>query len=201
MEYHIDQTNVSSVKEDATAYGYHSFEAEFAKRTLANLDFIEKEVDRRHAMNIEDKDIHDVFEVTQLINSFVGMLILPKEKYYEKLGNKTVFKSDEANDILRYLENDPQKYFSTYKRKDSCGKWQTEELTPKNLARHFRNAVAHNRLTILPKDARGDGIITGVEFLDESRHGESFRLELNLNEIRTLLIALCNTILNAAKVN
>ncbi len=40
-----------------------------------------------------------------------------------------------------------------------------ERLTPKNLARHFRNAVAHNHLTILPKEYIGEGIITGVEFL------------------------------------
>ncbi len=69
---------------------------------------------------------------------------------------------------------------------------------PKNLARHFRNVVAHNHLTILPKDYSGDGIIIGVEFSDDNSWGDSFTLELNIDEIRTLLLALCDLILSFA---
>lgn len=191
MEYHFDQTNVSMVAESS-----YSFEKEFAKRTLANLKFIEAEIDSRHAQGIEDKDIHDVFEVTQLINSFVGMLILPKEAFYRKMSNNMPFNSNEANDILRQLSRNPAKYYSTYTFRNYNGDVVPERLTPKNLARHFRNAVAHNHLTILPKDYTGDGIITGVEFSDNVR-GESFSLELSIDEIRTLLLALCELILSS----
>lgn len=198
MEYHFDQTNVNVVAESAVHYGVYPFEKEFAKRTLANLKYIENEIDRRHSQGISDQDIHDVFEVTQLINSFIGMLILPKEAFFRSMGNNVPFKSKKANDILMDLSRDPNKYHSTYKYTDRYGDEHKERLTPKNLARHFRNAVAHNHLSILPKDYTGDGIITGVEFSDNNSRGEDFTLELNIDEIRTLLLALCELILSYA---
>jgi hypothetical protein len=72
-----------------------------------------------------------------------------------------------------------------------------EELNPKNLSRHFRNAIAHNNLEILPQDFTGEGKVTGVVFKD-NYYDERFRLELDLKEIRILLEAVCELILSVA---
>lgn len=202
MEYQRQQTNITFNSETRSNRpgrpnrNRYIFEKEFAKRTLANLKFIDNEVDKRHKQGIDDKDIHDVFEVTQLINSFVGMVILPKEKFYNNLRRNNRFLSPEASQLLANLSNDRRRYFSTYTF-EYRGETVREELNPKTLSRHFRNAVAHNNLEILPQDFTGEGKVTGFVFKDDY-YGERFRLELNLDEIRILLEAICELILSVA---
>lgn len=199
MEYHHEQTNISLRSENRNRRANRNryvFEKEFAKRTLANLRFIDAEIEKRHAQGIDDKDIHDVFEVTQLINSFVGMVILPKEKFFNSLRGYNRFLSPEANQLLHNLTNDRRRYFSSYTF-EYQGRTVREELNPKNLSRHFRNAIAHNNLEILPQDFTGEGKVTGVIFKD-NYYDEKFRLELDLKEIRILLEAVCELILSVA---
>ena len=158
--------------------------------------FIDAEIEKRHEQGIDDKDIHDVFEVTQLINSFVGMVILPKEKFFNSLRGYNRFLSPEANQLLHNLTNDRRRYYSSYTF-EYQGRTVREELNPKNLSRHFRNAIAHNNLEILPQDFTGEGKVTGVVFKD-NYYDERFRLELDLKEIRILLEAVCELILSVA---
>ena len=193
MEYNVKQTNNDFLNRNSKNDDNYEFVREFARRTLANLKFIEKEVESRHKAGIEDKDIHDVFEVTQLINSFVGMLIFPKEACYNNVGNRNFFRNSEAKMILRDIVNNPAKYHSTYKYEDN------EKLPPKRLAKHLRNAIAHNRLRILFDD---NASITGARFFDvDNDSGETFQIELKLEEIKILLIALCEAILENPSKN
>ncbi len=199
MEYHNEQTGIVFRGENRRSRSNENryvFEKEFAKRTLANLRFIDKEVERRHQQGIEDKDIHDVFEVTQLINSFVGMVILPKESFYHRLRGHNHFLSTEADQLITELSRDRDRYFSTYTF-EYQGRTVREELNPKTLSRHFRNAIAHNNLEILPRDFTGEGKITGVIFRDKN-YDETFRLKLDLREIRLLLEATCELIISFA---
>ncbi|MBQ8985956.1 MAG: hypothetical protein IJ100_01740 [Lachnospiraceae bacterium] len=199
MEYHHEQTNITLRSENQIRRANRNryvFEKEFAKRTLANLRFIDAEIEKRHEQGIDDKDIHDVFEVTQLINSFVGMVILPKEKFFNSLRGYNRFLSPEANQLLHNLTNDRRRYYSSYTF-EYQGRTVREELNPKNLSRHFRNAIAHNNLEILPQDFTGEGKVTGVVFKD-NYYDERFRLELDLKEIRILLEAVCELILSVA---
>lgn len=195
-EYRYDQTDIR-FRNESLNRRRDGFEKEFAKRTLANLRFIDREVEHRRALGIDDRDIHDVFEVTQLINSFVGMVILPKESFYRKLQFRSRFLSPKANLLLDNLSNDPRKYTSTYTF-EYYGETVKEQLTPKNLSRHFRNAIAHNNLEILPKDYNGEGKVTGFVFKDSNDYGEEFRLELTIEQIRILLEAECELILSLA---
>jgi len=55
---------------------YQHLVRDFAKRTRHNLEVIRK---RCPAQGDE------VYEVTQLINSMLGLLVLPKERYYESI--------------------------------------------------------------------------------------------------------------------
>lgn len=197
MEYQREQTNITFSSDDQRNQKRYVFEKEFAKRTLANLHFIDEEIKKRHRLGIDDRDIHDVFEVTQLINSFVGMIILPKETFYRNLRGYSRFLSPKAKLLLDNLANDPRKYSSTYTY-EHRGEQIREQLTPKNLSRHFRNAIAHNNLEILPQDYTGEGKVTGFVFKDSNNYGEEFRLELTIDEIRILLEAECDLILSLA---
>lgn len=192
MTYDNIPSSISYVRESVAAYATHSFEYIFAKRTLANLKYIDNEVEKRHKQGIPDKDIHDIFEVTQLINSFVGLLIIPKEVYYRDIKYSSSFESVQANELMDTLSKNKSKYQSSYSYKDSLGNYHPEQLNAKSLSRHFRNAVAHDHLTILPKDFSGNGSISGIVFEDTSSQDEYFRLELTIPEVRILLIALCN---------
>lgn len=200
MEYNVKQTNNDFLNRNSKNDENYEFEKEFARRTLANLKFIEKEVESRHKAGTEDKDIHDVFEVTQLVNSFVGMLIFPKETCYNNVWNRNLFRKSGAEMILRDIVNNPSKYHSTYTYEDKkTGHAVNEKLTPKRLAKHLRNAIAHNRLRILFDD---NASITGTEFFDvDNDTGETFQIELNLEEIKILLIALCEAILENSSKN
>lgn len=195
MKYETNTSNTSNVCESSAEYTAYSFEYVFAKRTLANLKYIDNEVEKRHEQGLSDQDIHDIFEVTQLINSFVGLLIIPKEVYYRDIKYNASFESVQANELMDALSKDESKYKSSYSYQDSFGYYHTEPLNAKSLARHFRNAVAHDRLTILPKDFNGNGSISGIVFEDTSSQGEYFRLELTIPEVRILLIALCNLLI------
>ena len=198
-DYRYEQTEIRFRNEslNSTGRSEHVFEKEFAKRTLANLHFIDREVERRRVLGKDDRDIHDVFEVTQLINSFVGMIILPKESFYRKLRGYSRFLAPRANLLLDNLSNDPEKYTSSYTF-EYRGETVREQLTPKTLSRHFRNAIAHNNLEILPKDYASEGKVTGFVFKDSNNYGEEFRLELTIDQIRLLLEAECELILSFA---
>lgn len=200
MEYNVKQTNNDFLNRNSKNDDNYEFVREFARRTLANLKFIEKEVESRHEAGIEDKDIHDVFEVTQLINSFVGMLIFPKEACYNNIWNRNLFRNSGAEMILRNIVNNPSKYHSTYTREDkNTGHMDKKQQELKNFSRHFRNAVAHNHLKILSDD---NASIAGIEFFDIDKHmREVFRVKLSLEEIRILLIALCEAILENPSKN
>lgn len=54
-----------------SAYDTNDYEFSFAERTIKNLEFIKGQVEKERRLGKNDHEIQDVFEVTQLINSFV----------------------------------------------------------------------------------------------------------------------------------
>ena len=95
---------------------------EIARRTEKNLGFIKAEFDRMG----EDSPVH---VVTQLVNSLLGMVILPREQYLELLNEET--------DLGQLVSEGWPEWNVTKGKADTLGQ----------LARHIRNATAHGRLT------------------------------------------------------
>ena len=58
---------------------------DFARRTKKNLEFIEHSL-TRDRLNSEN----DVYEVTQLINSLLGLLVFPQQKFYDAIPSSFV---------------------------------------------------------------------------------------------------------------
>lgn len=110
----------------------------------------------------------DFYEITQLINSLIGLLIFPEQAYFENM-------SEDIKDLKRlptlgsYISDGGGKNFcNTYKSSKNAPQWEDnprESFTPKNIIRHLRNATAHGNLSIFSVNC--DGEITHVEFKDE----------------------------------
>lgn len=110
----------------------------------------------------------DFYEVTQLINSLIGLLIFPEQAYFDNM-------SEDINDLKRlpklgsYISDGRGKnFFNTYKSSKNAPLWEdnpSEGDTPRNIIRHLRNAVAHGNVSIFPINCTGE--ITHVDFKDE----------------------------------
>ena len=93
-----------------SAYSTEDYEFSFADRTIKNLEKIQQIVRDEKEKGKSDKDINDVFEVTQLINSFVGLLIIPREKCFKYMPDDISFPADsEAERLFINIKNDLNK--------------------------------------------------------------------------------------------
>lgn len=94
--------------------------SEYMDRTLENLTIIENSTSKS-------------YEVTQLINSFVGLLVLPKEKLFRNISDKIVKES-----TLNAIKNNVK----ICKNKAN----QNEVVNLQNIVKHLRNGVCHFRI-------------------------------------------------------
>ena len=142
----------------------------FAERTLSNLQLIEY-------LEKTNKNVN-AYETTQLINSAIGLLVFPKEKYYNDMLDDFSFpyNSDEAKLLtnINYNGRCHVDYYSDEKLRCQIRNYVDRIYifkSPKQLARRLRNALCHNRLEIMPKQKPNStgGKIAGFVFTDQGR--------------------------------
>ncbi|WP_203075830.1 HEPN family nuclease [Falsiroseomonas ponticola] len=126
------------------------------RRTMINLAFIE-----RHAGN------EGPFEVTQLINSFLGALAHPWERLKEDLANISISEAKGAGWPLPEQQGGGDK-------PESLG----------DLLRLLRNGIAHGNLTFL-SDGRGQ--IQAIRIANYNRGRLTWRGAISVQEMQTLL--------------
>lgn len=144
----------------------------------------ETEISRlKEIMSTNEFECQNYYEVTQLINSFLGLLVFPKEKYFNSLSYK---KNDFTHvSTLKNLANKSinEEYINTYK----------ESRCERNVIRHLRNAVCHRRLTIYPLTHNKSTEIQKIQFEDVSTQkgyeGE-FSLIINIDDLEKILLEL-----------
>ena len=105
----------------------------FIARTQKNLEAIER---------LKREDV-EVYEVTQLLNSMLGLLIFPKERFFEKIQNK---RWDMMVKEEWPLPSEDYSHVSDLKQ----------------LITNMRNAVAHCNIELIPEH----GEIISIEFRD-----------------------------------
>lgn len=142
---------------------------DFAKRTLENY-----------------KNYYGRFDVTQLINSMIGLLVFPKEGF-EKLN----ITDDMVDDnILSKLLTGIQK--NTY----------AEKNTLKNIVKHMRNAVSHSHVVFCGEKppVNSDPIeIKSVKFKDADTRKSpkpEFEMEISIDTLKEFLISFAECIIN-----
>lgn len=150
---------------------YKNFEHDFIQRTL-------KDIDRYSGS----------YEVTALINSCVGLLVIPKEKLFEQLPtsilneDKRNFGINKCN--IRFIAPEKQELrFENY-----------DEYNIRNVVTHMRNAVAHGRIQ---QESICEGQISSLEFKDEYKGKQTFEAVLSVDEFRSFAISIANEVLKS----
>ena len=139
-----------------SGYNMEYFISDFAMRTKANLEMINEKAE----LPLQSGK---VYEVTQLINSFLGLVVLPNEKFkkwQEKKNPEMKAVEEKIWELLKTCADD-NRYFNSYDDKES-----------KNVQRfidHIRNSVSHSGklgLHFYPVVEGGDSNITHIIFYD-----------------------------------
>jgi hypothetical protein len=145
------------------------FISDFAERTKTNLEIINEIA----ASSFRDRK---AFEVTQLINSFLGLVVLPNEKFknWEKKKSPEMKSTeDKIWNLLKKCESD-HRYFNTFSDKDS--------RKAQSFIKHIRNSVSHSGnmgLHFFPIIEGGDSNITHIIFYDSNY---SYLMQRNWND-------------------
>ena len=134
---------------------YEELVSDFATRTKTNLELVERQARRRPGT---------AFEVTQLVNSTLGLLVFPRERWLDRIPPTTLADLGAAGW--------PQ--ITVY------GAVPGNNL--RGLARYLRNAVAHCNVEFLPDDA---GRIMGLRLWNTTRdRARDWIAELRVAELR-----------------
>ena len=165
-----------------------AFLGDFAQRTIVNLDAVEK--------------ASDSYEITQLINSLLGLIIFPKERNWD------MRYSTGWNRVLHKYVVYPKK-----------------RMTNSNLMRNLRNAVSHSHIMFekdVYLDEYGKGQIKSISFIscdyingdspchtdkdcekcrlkNSSKVMPDFQLTIPVNELRSCIKDLAEELINTTK--
>lgn len=154
---------------------YKNFDIDFAKRTLTNLKYMQN----------QKKNGEYVFEVTQLINSFLGLIVFPYETYLKNANSNNIFEPNISRELLDEINSNPNKKDTYYYKNED------EKNSFKTLVHRLRNAASHRRIKCKSKN----GIICSIML--EDRNGKCrYRNELSVNQIERLVTEICNSIIN-----
>ena len=132
---------------------YKNLVKDFAERTRINLLLVQAEA----------KAGRNAYEVTQLINSMLGLLVFPQQEFYNKIPETKL--DDLKKDgwpIPRVNGDYPQ----------------VSNL--KELARYLRNGVSHFTLRFTETDGHVDGIVIWNETQNGTKNWEA---ELKIEEL------------------
>ena len=142
-------------------YSYGKVVQDFASRTKQNLLFIEE--------NINKPDIK-VYEVTQLVNSLLGLLIFPQQEFFEKLPKTS----------MTDLEALGWPKIHTYPGYKPLGDLKT-------FLRYFRNGIAHFNIKFSADDNNN---ITGIQIWNhkggKKQNPKNWEIELSLNDLKII---------------
>lgn len=139
-----------------SGYNIEVFLNEFATRTKANLEYIEK-----------NAEYANLYEVTQLINSLLGLIIIPVEKY-------KIEKKPSDNTLKNVSLEDYKKINNIIEECKKSKRWFCDYYNDSSVSRfieHIRNAVAHggcNGIHFFPVTDDTNDRITDVIFYDNN---------------------------------
>lgn len=168
----------------------------FAKRTKQNLNLIdeltyiktlpiEKQQEKLSKLLQEYKEIN---EVTQLVNSLFGLLILPIEKY-DRLKNYQDIIQKEYKDIQSLIRElkDNYRLLNTYKHVYKKQLLDEDHYHVPSFLKHLRNALSHSGKDKLLFEGDGKELTT-IIFIDEYQEDKKqfFRAEVKIDEVRDL---------------
>ena len=143
---------------------YAEFTRDFAVRTLENLNYIET----------AEENGEGTYEVTQLLNSFLGLIVFPQEQDRERVRRVSIA-SEIIDDLCASVTENT--YTGQYK-----------EVNLQNLIYHCRNAISHGHIE---PHADRNKEISVLEFYDCNpyRKKEQFRIKVEISLLREFVCA------------
>lgn len=123
---------------------------------------------KRTKINIQE--YQGKYEVTHLINSCLGLIVIPKELFVDKLSNEPIYERDESYGINQAKNS----ILDTYADKED------KVYGLKNIIRHIRNGLSHGHL----EQKKDNDKISGFRIFDSHRGNETFSIELTINEFK-----------------
>ena len=169
-------------------YNYAKFISEFGTRTIENQERIDelKAIDLNNGMT-EDELNTKHHEVTQLINSLFGLLIVPYEKYkfdYKNPEDPDSFSEQDLSQAKEYY--DIAKMIINLEKKGKLYNDYNDNYLVSSFIRHMRNSLAHlgdeglQFTPIAKKEA-----ISKIIFHDQDETHQ-FCTELTVGDVRKL---------------
>ena len=143
---------------------------DFAERTKVNLALVRASA----------KEGRKGYEVTQLMNSMLGLLVFPREEFYNNIPQLNITEMQESGwPIPRVLNN--------YR--------QVVDLN--QLVRYLRNGIAHFNLLFT---AASDGHIDGLIIWNEWNGQKNWEAELKIDELEEITRRFIQLILDEEKM-
>ncbi len=153
---------------------YTNFTVDFIKRTYCNLNALKKQKSC-------ETQTATIYEVTQLINSFLAFIVIPYEKH-----KKTQIEPlpTISNALLQEINNRVNDGYYSKEKDPPSGSYD-------NLIWHLRNAVAHGRIEC-HSDNRN--IIDSIKFMDKREKGEKYSVEISIIQIERFVEEVHNSL-------
>lgn len=154
---------------------YQEFVKDFVKRTQKNYNSLSS----------------GPYEVTQLINSAVGLLIIPKEHFYAQINDNLI-----TSELLSKLKN-----CIVYKQ---GVKQYEEDYDLQHIINHIRNSIAHGSIDFQAEQNCQTGETTcihSVRFTDTDKKYRPnsphfFEIEISIPLLREFFFAFANAVSN-----
>jgi hypothetical protein len=142
---------------------YENVVLDFARRTRQNLTFV-----RQAARDTAQGGTHprsDVYEVTQLINSMLGLLVFPQQRYFDAIPETPL----------------PELVSQGWPMvKASAG--FPDVATLRDVLRYLRNAIAHFNVEFLAPS----GTLEGIRVWNTHKGEKTWQAELSLHQLDQL---------------
>lgn len=131
---------------------------DFAQRTRKNLDFIRESKRKQPSI--------DIYEVTQLINSLLGLLVFPQQQYYRQIPETPLeVLANQGWPIPTVIGDFPQ----------------VTDL--RQLLRYLRNAVTHSNMKFLSDNEHQ---INGIQVWNRAQGEVVWRAELTISDLEII---------------
>lgn len=117
---------------------------------------------------IKNKDKSEKYEITLMINSFVGLLILPHEEWFNQLPNDLISLSDWGIDVT-HINKIKNKY--------------DDKKSVKAVVNHLRNSVSHYNFIAFENINEEISYIQFKDYTDKSKTIETFDAKIPVENI------------------
>ncbi len=140
---------------------------------------------------------------TQLMNSVIGLLLIPQQEFFDEIVNDDSYQTWESHfpNLAKYVfSNNSRKFENTYFLKENGIYFDVPEpCNPQNVLRHMRNSLSHKRILFFPKNARNNAQVSSIVFKDitykNSKTGtpyQQFKLQIDKDDLETILFEISN---------